>query len=55
MLEAQRGWLPQFEGKRITPRPTIVIPEGTEAVEAPPDPAQAILKRFIQLAEQETD
>ena len=54
MLEAQREWLPQFEGKSITPKPTIIIPEGTEAVEAPPDPAQAILKRFIQLAEQET-
>ena len=53
MLEAERQWLPQFKGKKITPKPTISIPEGTEAVHAPPDPAQAILKRFIKLAEQQ--
>ena len=51
MLEAQREWLPQFEGKKITPKPIISIPAGTAAVKAPPDPAQAILKRFIKLAE----
>jgi alpha-galactosidase len=53
LLEAQRGWLPQFEGKSIAPKPTVSIPRGTEAVHAPPDPAQAILKRFISLAEQQ--
>ena len=52
MLEAQRAWLPQFEGKKIEPRPTVSIPAGTVAVHAPPDPAQAILKRFIKLAEE---
>lgn len=52
LLEAQRQWLPQFEGKSIKPSPTIVIPEGTEAMHAPPDPAQAILKRFMKLAEE---
>lgn len=36
MLEAERAWLPQFEGKNIKPAPTIVIPDGTEAVHAPP-------------------
>ena len=51
MLRAQAEWLPQFEGKSITPKPTISIPRGTKAVHAPPDPAQAILKRFIKLAE----
>jgi alpha-galactosidase len=55
MLEAQRRWLPQFEGKAVVPRPTIHIPKGTEAMEAPADPAQAILQRFIKLAEQETE
>lgn len=52
LLEAQRRWLPQFEGKNIRPTPDIVIPDGTEAMHAPPDPAQAILKRFIKLAEE---
>jgi alpha-galactosidase len=55
MLEAQRQWLPQFQGKKIVPRPMISIPEGTEAIKAPPDPAQAILKHFIKLAEQKVD
>jgi len=54
MLEAQRRWLPTFEGKKIVPKPTISIPPGTEAMEAPPDPAQAILQRFIELAEEKT-
>ena len=51
MLEVQREWLPQFEGKSIPAKPVISIPAGTVAVKAPPDPAQAILKRFIKLAE----
>ncbi len=55
MLEAQRQWLPEFKGKNIRPAPTILIPPGTQAVEAPHDPAQAILRRFIKLVEQETD
>jgi alpha-galactosidase len=55
MLEAERRWLPQFEGRRIEPRPTISIPAGTEAVKTEPDPAQAILKRFISLAEKKID
>ena len=54
MLEAQRAWLPQFAGKRIVPRPAIHIPAATVAIKPPPDPAQALLKRFIRLAEKES-
>ena len=31
MLEAEKQWLPQFEGKVIKPTPTIVIPGGRAA------------------------
>jgi len=55
MLEVHRQWLPQFEGKKIEAKPVISIPKGMEAMKAPPDPAQAILKRFIKLAEQDID
>ena len=55
MLEAQRKWLPQFKGKKITPKPTISIPKDCKAVEVPMDPAQAILQRFMKLMEQKTD
>jgi alpha-galactosidase len=54
MLEAQREWLPQFAGKAIEPKPTIVIPEDVQPVEVPLDPALAINKRFGDLIEQET-
>jgi alpha-galactosidase len=49
MLEAERRWLPQFEGKTIAPRPAVNIPAGTRAIELAEDPAQAILKRFMAL------
>ena len=55
MLEAQRRWLPQFEGKSIRPAPTISIPPGCQPVDVPLDPALAISKRFGTLMEQETD
>jgi len=55
MLEAQRKWLPQFEGKKIAPKPTISIPKDCKPVEVPTDPAQAILQRFMKLMEQKTD
>jgi alpha-galactosidase len=55
MLEAQRKWLPQFEGKKIAPKPTISIPKACKPVEVPMDPAQAILQRFMKLMEQKTD
>lgn len=46
MLEAQRQWLPGFEGKSIAPKPMIHIPEGCVGVDVPLDPALAIGKRF---------
>jgi alpha-galactosidase len=54
MLEAQRQWLPEFEGKSIRPTPIISIPPGTQAVDVPLDPALAIHKRFGQLVSQKT-
>jgi alpha-galactosidase len=54
MLEAQRPWLPHFEGKTLTPRPTISIPKDIKPVEVPVDPALAIANRFQVLAEQKT-
>jgi alpha-galactosidase len=54
MLEAQREWLPGFAGKRITPRPEIVIPADCEPVDVPLDPALAIGKRFGTLVAQTT-
>jgi alpha-galactosidase len=54
MLEAQRGWLPEFAGRGIRAAPTIDIPEGVKAVEVPLDPALAIHQRFGQLVSQRT-
>ena len=54
MLEAEKPWLPQFEGKTLSPRPTISIPDGLKPVEVPLDPALAIANRFQVLAEQKT-
>ncbi|NOZ19844.1 MAG: alpha-galactosidase [Planctomycetes bacterium] len=53
MLEAQREWLPQFEGKSLRPTPTIDIPEGIQRVDVPLDPALAIANRFGELAERQ--
>ncbi len=50
MLEAEKQWLPQFEGKSIRPTPTIVVPEGIERAKVPVDPALAIMARFGELA-----
>ena len=55
MLEAEREWLPQFEGKRIEPMPTIDIPADCVPVEVPLDPALAINKRFGDLIERKTE
>ncbi len=52
MLEAQRRWLPQFEGKAIAPKPAISIPPGCKPVDVPLDPALAIGKRFGTLVTQ---
>ena len=51
MLEAERQWLPQFKGKKVAPKPAVHIPAGTKAIELAQDPAQAILKRFMDLAQ----
>ena len=51
MLEAQRPWLPQFEGKSLRPTPTIPIPDGITRVDVPLDPALVIAHRFGKLAE----
>jgi alpha-galactosidase len=50
MLEAQKQWLPEFEGRKLPARPLIEIPEGTVAVDVPLDPALAIANRFQELA-----
>ncbi|MHC4526362.1 MAG: alpha-glucosidase/alpha-galactosidase, partial [Planctomycetota bacterium] len=55
MLEAQRQWLPQFEGKKIEAKPTISIPKDCKAVDVPLDPALAIGKRFSTLIEQKVE
>jgi alpha-galactosidase len=46
MLDAQREWLPGFNGKSIAARPRIFIPDDCVAVDVPLDPALAIGKRF---------
>ena len=50
MLEAEKQWLPQFEGKTIRPTPTILTPPGTPHVDVPLDPALAVVHRFGELA-----
>ena len=46
MLEAQRAWLPQFEGRSIRPTPVISIPPDVVPAEVPLDPALSIAARF---------
>jgi alpha-galactosidase len=50
MLEAEKPWLPQFEGKTIRPTPTIVVPKDVRRAKVPVDPALAIMARFGELA-----
>ncbi len=50
MLEAEKQWLPQFEGKTIRPTPTIVIPKDVKRAVVPLDPALGIMARFEELA-----
>ncbi len=50
MLEAEREWLPQFEGKKVRPTPLISTPAGTAHAEVPLDPALAVVHRFGELA-----
>ena len=50
LLEAQRQWLPQFDGKSINALGTIETPEGTVPHPVPLDPALAVANRFGKLA-----
>jgi alpha-galactosidase len=50
MLEDQKRWLPQFEGKVLRSVPAVAIPSGTIPADAPVDPALAIMARFQELA-----
>jgi len=51
LLESQRKWLPQFEGKSIKPLGHIKTDKTTKGVPVPIDPALAIAHRFGKLAE----
>ncbi len=51
MLEAEKQWLPQFEGKSIRKTPIISIPKNVQRAKVPVDPALAIIHRFEKLAE----
>lgn len=51
MLETQRQWLPQFEGKKIKSTPIINIPENLKRATVPVDPALAIAHQFDKLLE----
>ena len=55
MMKAEAKWLPQFKGKKLTPKPIISIPAGTVGVDVPTDPALAIANRFGKLATVKTD
>jgi alpha-galactosidase len=50
MLEAEKQWLPQFEGKTLRETPTISIPVDVKRAEVPIDPALAIFARFGELS-----
>lgn len=49
MLEAEKQWLPQFEGKTLAPKPDIAIPKDVVRARVPVDPALAIMARFDEL------
>jgi len=51
MLEAQKDYLPQFQGKKLRPVPTISIPKNVKRQNVPLDPALAIANRFLKLAQ----
>ena len=50
LLDAQRAWLPQFQGKRLNSVPVVKITSQTKGVDVPLDPALAIANRFGELA-----
>ena len=49
MFEAQKTWLPQFEGKTLRKTPFISIPKNVKPADVPVDPALAISARFGKL------
>ena len=51
MLDAQRQWLPEFEGKSIRPTPMVSIPQDVKPANVPIDPALAIMARFQELSQ----
>ena len=51
LFEAEKKWLPQFEGKKIESKPIINIPKNIKRAEVPVDPALAIFARFGKLTE----
>lgn len=55
LLEAQRAWLPEFEGKSIRRTPVISIPADCQPVDVPLDPALAVVHRFSELIERQTN
>ena len=55
MIEAERQYLPHFEGQRLEAKSAIRIPEGTVAVETPLDPALAVVRHLRDLSNQSRD
>lgn len=49
MLDAEQKWLPNFEGRRPRPTPTVAIPDGLIRAKVPADPALAISTRLASL------
>jgi len=49
MLEAERQWMPQYEGRQIRQTPYISIPKDVQRAVVPMDPALAIFARFGEL------
>ncbi len=49
LLEAERAWLPQFEGRSVRPTPFISIPPAVQRAPVPVDPALAIMARLGKL------
>ncbi|NLX35838.1 MAG: alpha-glucosidase/alpha-galactosidase, partial [Chloroflexi bacterium] len=50
LLDAERAWLPQFEGRNVRPTPFISIPADVQRAPVPVDPALAIMARLGKLA-----
>jgi alpha-galactosidase len=50
MLDAEREWLPRFQGKTLRAAPAVFIPKEVKPVDVPVDPALAIANRFVKLA-----